>query len=106
MVRLKRIYGDRAGSFRTIFALKSRLNKPPIQRQSKWLNHSAVPAVLEEALRISSTDCRDRPPYRLHQSLASPGLGFAEVIFNLGKSFLYGIEVWRVLPSWPASSNA
>jgi hypothetical protein len=30
MVRLKRIYGDRAGSFRTIFALKSRLNKPPL----------------------------------------------------------------------------
>jgi hypothetical protein len=42
MVRLKRIYGDRAGSFRIIFALKSRLNKPPVGREKPVVRPAAV----------------------------------------------------------------
>jgi hypothetical protein len=82
-----------------------------LQRPSKRSNHSTVSTVLEEALRVTSADRRDRLSHRLHQSLAGSSLGFAQETLDLGEGFFDGVEVRRVgrqvRESWaPRSSTS
>src|ERR671921_1077345 len=74
----------------------SRRDYVSLLQPSKWLNHNAVPTVLEKAPRVGSTDSRERLPQRLHQGLAGSGLGFAEEVLYLREGFFDGVKVRRV----------